>query len=111
MLAAGGVAGAAVAAAGWGGDRWALWRSEPLGGSCRSPCRRADVLAMRWRWDTARDGREFAAALRAYVRARLGGRGIVAVRAGAVTLALAPSAALARRVAASPIPQTWQAGR
>ena len=44
------------AAAGWGGDRYAVWQ-------------RGDdtTVAIRWRWDTARDAREFAPALRAAV--------------------------------------------
>jgi len=41
------------AAAGWGGDRYELWER---GGQGR--------LAMRWRWDTRRDAREFLAAAR-----------------------------------------------
>jgi hypothetical protein len=45
-----------AAAAGWGGDRYALWRR---GGR--------DVVAIRWRWDTRRDAREFAPVLRAAV--------------------------------------------
>jgi hypothetical protein len=70
-----------TAAAGWGGDHYELWQGE--GG---------DVLAMRWRWDTPRDAREFAAAAR-----KLAGATVTA-RAGAVTLVWAPTAALARRV-------------
>jgi hypothetical protein len=101
MLAAGGGGGDVdAAAAGWGGDRWALWRSAPVGDGCRSPCRAEDVLVMRWRWDTARDRAEFAAALRRFVGVRLRGGAAVVVRGGAVTLALAPAVALARRVAA-----------
>jgi hypothetical protein len=112
LLASGGGGGSARAAAGWGGDRYELWQR----GSCpAAPCRADDVLVIRWRWDTARDEREFAAKLRAWVRDGLGARpaaksrwtvdgsGVaVARRGGAVTLALAPSKALARRVAASP---------
>jgi hypothetical protein len=44
------------AAAGWGGDRYDVWQR---GGDT--------VVAMRWRWDTARDAAEFAPALRAAV--------------------------------------------
>lgn len=40
------------AAAGWGGDRYELWRR---GGE--------HVVVLRWRWDTARDAAEFAAAI------------------------------------------------
>ena len=49
LLATSGGGGQDAAAAGWGGDRWELWRSRPLG-ECRAPCRDADVLVMRWRW-------------------------------------------------------------
>jgi len=76
------------AAAGWGGDRYELWQR----GACEAPpCRDNDVLAMRWRWDTARDAREFAAALRVDGAA-------VEARGDTVTLVLAPTPALARRV-------------
>jgi hypothetical protein len=90
---------ASVAAAGWGGDRWELWRSAPLGsGSCAAPCRADDVLVMRWRWDTPRDEAQFARALRRWTALA---HGAVAMtrRAGAVTLALAPARALALRAA------------
>jgi hypothetical protein len=96
MLAAAGGGGEAEAAAGWGGDRWELWRSAAGG----------DLLVMRWRWDTPRDEREFATRLRAWVR---DGRAVrpdgvaatVAERGGAVTLALSRDPALAARSASS----------
>ena len=55
LLAGAGGTGAPAAAAGWGGDAYAL-----LG--------RGDerALGIRWRWDSPRDAREFAAALRAW---------------------------------------------
>jgi hypothetical protein len=87
--------GDARAAAGWGGDRYVLYQRPAPG--CAAPCRRADVLVMRWRWDTPRDAREFLVALRRWSAGR-GGAAVVD-RAGAVTLALAPTAALARRAA------------
>ena len=50
------------AAAGWGGDRYELWQR----GACATPpCRENDVLVMKWRWDTAKDAREFERTLRA----------------------------------------------
>jgi hypothetical protein len=52
---------------------------------------------MRWRWDTARDAREFVTALRARLP-RQPGPSAVAVGGRDVTLALAPDAALARRL-------------
>jgi hypothetical protein len=78
--------GADEAAAGWGGDRYELWRR---GGE--------SALIMRWRWDTRRDEAEFAARLRAV----MDDRGVVARRGGVVTLALAPDRALAERLAGS----------
>ena len=44
------------AAAGWGGDRYELWQR---GACAKPPCRENDVLAMKWRWDTEKDAREF----------------------------------------------------
>jgi hypothetical protein len=100
MLAGAGGGGSSEAAAGWGGDRYELWTR----GSCpAAPCRSGDVLVMRWRWDTPGDEREFAGKLRQWVKDGLGpvkGGVSVQARGGAVTLVLAPSAAVARRVAA-----------
>jgi hypothetical protein len=77
------------AAAGWGGSRLELWRLADGG----------DVLVMAWAWDSARDAREFAAAARLSV-GRLDGAGAVnGSTEGVVSVALAPSAPLARRVA------------
>jgi hypothetical protein len=76
--------GASEAAAGWGGDRYELWRR---GGE--------SALIMRWRWDTMRDEAEFASRLRDV----LGDRGVIARRGGTVTLALAPDRELAERLA------------
>jgi hypothetical protein len=73
------------AAAGWGGDRYELWRSDE-----------ASALVMRWRFDTARDEAEFADRARGV----LGERAAVARRAGRVTVAVAPSRELAERLAA-----------
>ena len=79
-------AGRAGAAAGWGGDRYELWR-------------RGDdaALIMRWRWDTPRDEAEFEARLREV----MGDRGVVVRRGGTVTLAVAPDRDLAERLAGS----------
>src|SRR5215210_61455 len=99
LLARAGGGGSAAAAAGWGGDRYELWR---LGGEdCASPCRASAALTVRWRWDTLRDEREFAAALRRWIRDGLradGGHVAMARHGGAVTLAMAPTGALARRL-------------
>lgn len=78
--------GASRAAAGWGGDRYELWRR---GGEA--------ALVMRWRWDTPRDEAEFADRLRGV----MGERGVVTRRDGLVTLAIAPTRDLAERLAGS----------
>jgi hypothetical protein len=92
LLVRAGGGGSADAAEGWGGDRYELW--------CAGACDEAAVLLMRWHWDTPRDEAEFAAKLRAFAAAQLDGRSwAVARRAGAVTLAVAPSRSLADRLA------------
>jgi hypothetical protein len=80
-----------AAAAGWGGDRYELWQRAACGAP---PCRATDLLIMRWRWDTERDAREFRAALRV-------DGATVEAHGDTVTLVLAPTPALARRVLAS----------
>jgi hypothetical protein len=101
LLVRAGGGGSDEAAAGWGGDRYELWRARAIAGKdCPAPCHDGDVLVMRWRWDTRKDEAEFAAKLRAFARDELEGRELaVARRAGTVTLAIGPSASLARRVA------------
>jgi hypothetical protein len=77
------------AAAGWGGSAFELWALP--GGD--------EVLVMAWAWDSPRDAREFAAAAELSVE-RLGGAGAVnGGNEGVVTVVLAPSESLARRVA------------
>jgi hypothetical protein len=76
--------GASAAAAGWGGDRYELWRRGD-----------SQALIMRWRWDTPGDEAEFADRLREV----MGDRGTIVRRAGIVTLAVAPSRDLAERLA------------
>jgi hypothetical protein len=102
LLARGGGTGSDEAAAGWGGDRFALLRR---GGD--------HALVMRWVWDSRRDEAQFAAALRAWGEEGLpdsepagadawrtpGGAAAIGSHGGAVTLVLAPSLALARRAA------------
>ena len=100
LLARAGGGDASEAAAGWGGDRYELWRGRSIAGSCPAPCRDADVLVMRWRWDSRRDEAEFAAKLRAWARDEATRPGVaVAQRGGEVTLAIGPSASLAARLA------------
>jgi hypothetical protein len=114
LLAEAGGGGSSEAAAGWGGDRYELWQPRGLE-DCAAPCRVADVLVMRWVWDTAVDAREFERKLRQWIADGLGasreaGSGVwrldesavaVARRGGAVTLALAPDRVVARRAAAA----------
>ena len=94
--ATGELLGAPGPAEGWAGDRYELHRRA--GGACAAPCRDRDALLMRWRWDTRCDAREFEAALREWLAGRPGASA-VASRGREVTLALAPDAALARRLA------------
>jgi hypothetical protein len=94
-----------AAAAGWGGDRYALWArpGSPLRCEEEAACHRSFALALAWRWDNSRSTRQFERALRDYVRVGLSGQssgrdvwslntGWAAVgrRAGAVRLGLAP---------------------
>ena len=69
LLADAGGGGSSTAAAGWGGDRYELWRR----GAGES--RRDAALIVRWRWDTPADAREFEAKLRQWVRGRARGHG------------------------------------
>lgn len=100
------------AAAGWGGDRYELWRREVAPGECEYPCRADLVLVAKWDWDTAGDAAEFDEAASAYVEDGLGGDavaqdvwqvegGYVALAAGRRESALvfAPEPDLARTVA------------
>jgi hypothetical protein len=90
LLARAGGTGSREAAAGWGGDAYAL-----LG--------RGDerLLVMRWVWDTPGDEAEFAEALQALVDGGLpeSTEAVIAREAGAVTLVVGRRAHLARRAA------------
>ena len=55
---------AARAAAGWGGDRYELWRSALAPSECEETCRGDLVLVMRWQMDQATDAADLAAGLR-----------------------------------------------
>jgi hypothetical protein len=77
LRAANGRQRSAAAAAGWGGGGFALWRRGARYG-----------VTLRWTWDSARDAREFAAALRRTAR-RLGGATVNSSNEG-VELQLAP---------------------
>jgi hypothetical protein len=84
-----------AAAAGWGGDRYELWQR---GACAAAPCRDADVLVMKWRWDTPEDAREFEAAVRA---SSFASGAAVESSGDTVTVVLAGDAALARRIASA----------
>jgi hypothetical protein len=92
LLASSGGGGAGEAAEGWGGDRWELWRTPD-----------ASALVMRWVWDTRRDAREFAERLSRWAgEEQASAPAYVEAGRDAVTLAVAPSAALARRLSSAP---------
>ena len=75
-----------------GGDVAELWRRGD-----------AAALVVRWRWDSAADRGEFVGALGAYVAdGAAGAPAAIDVRGGAVTLAIAPDAATAARLARVP---------
>jgi hypothetical protein len=100
------------AAAGWGGDRYELWRRDVAPSECAGSCRSDLVLVLRWRWDTSRDARQFAAVARRYLEDGLDaertsadsyelgdGAAVIAGGAGSTTLALAPTERLAGHLA------------
>src|SRR3954447_12324532 len=67
-------AAAGRAAAGWGGGRYVLWQGSAPHTGCAAPCRRRDAFVISWRWDTARDAREFSRALTAWLALHLHAR-------------------------------------
>jgi hypothetical protein len=98
LLARGGGGGAGKAAQGWGGDRYELWRSRPLDDEgCAAPCRAADVLIMRWRWDTPRDERQFMDKLEVFAGGELDRQTATIARSGGeVTLVIGPQEVIAK---------------
>ncbi len=102
-----------LAAEGWNGDRYELWRSPGTDlRNCADPCRDGLVLAMRWSWDSPADTRDFDRGARAYIEDGLDGEaaapgvwtlGPTAVAIGSSestsALVFAPSESLAREVA------------
>jgi hypothetical protein len=99
---------ASQAAAGWGGDRYALASRDAGGTDCATQCRSQRLLAIEWEWDTPAQERGFVATLPAYVvgglEASPAGGGVweleggwAAVSSGPANtrLALAPTRALA----------------
>jgi hypothetical protein len=114
LLRLGDAGAAPAAAAGWGGGSYELWQREgEAPDDCGVPCRGRDALVLGWRWDGPLDAFEFAVVLRRYVARGLKGKpagdeaswtvgdGVVAMARGGeqTTLAWAPDAALARRLA------------
>jgi hypothetical protein len=89
LLEANGRVRADEAAAGWGGSAFELWELADGG----------YVLAAVWAWDRARDAREFARAARRSVERLRASGAVNGGNEGIVAVALAPDAALARRVA------------
>jgi hypothetical protein len=83
------------AAAGWGGDRYELWRRDSSPSECDHPCRADSALVLRWRWDSAADAEESAAAARRYIERGLGGEssgaGVWTLEGGSVALATSPA--------------------
>ncbi len=101
------------AAAGWGGDRYELWRQEASPAGCEHPCREGYVLVIGWRMDSAGDAGQLAGALVEYLEDGLGGEGegsgvwrvdggFVALRAAgeSVALVFAPDSGTAAAIAA-----------
>jgi hypothetical protein len=97
------------AAAGWGGDRYELFRRRVPPSACRGTCRADLALVLRWRWDTTADASQFDRAARRYLTDGLGAKptgddtyelrdGAAAIAHGpeSTTLVLAPSAGLAQ---------------
>lgn len=116
LLERGAVDGAAAAAAGWGGDRFELWRRDVAPSECMGNCREDFVLVARWAMESPGDGIELARGLRDYGRTALGGvpdgAGTLDLGDGALAIAssgdvvaavFAPQAGLARTVATGQI--------
>ena len=79
-----------MAAAGWDGDRYELWRRETPPADCEYPCRADLVLVAKWAFDTAADSREFDPRADVYLEDGLGGRAASdGIGASTVAIALA----------------------
>jgi hypothetical protein len=61
------------AAAGWGGDRYELWRQDVSPGDCEHPCRQDFVLVIRWAMDSEEEANELADAVVGYLDSGLDG--------------------------------------
>jgi hypothetical protein len=90
------------AAAGWGGGAYELWRQGALPDpACQAPCAKRDAVVIAWRWDSAKDAREFGQALRTAVKRMRGGASAIVAGDRSTVLALAPTAAQASALAAN----------
>ena len=100
------------AAAGWGGDRYELWRRDVPAAGCQPPCRADLALVADWRMDSRSDATQLADALRGYLDHGLrgssanqalwsldGGSAALGVRGADVTLSFAPDPRTASLVA------------
>jgi hypothetical protein len=106
---------AKAAAAGWGGDRYELWRQDVAPDECEYPCRADLVLVAKWRFDRLHDPAEFIDAALAYVGGLGGDRdagptwtipdgALSLARAGpVVAMAFAPDPELAQAIAAEQV--------
>lgn len=102
--------------AGWRGGSYQLWRRGPLpAASCASPCRSRDALVLVWRASSVAAAGQIGSGLSAYVARDLrgtrpaggtwslaGGAAAVASSGSRVSLALAPTRALAAALTAAP---------
>lgn len=86
---------------GWRGGRYAFWRRGPLPApGCASPCRERDAVQVAVRTETPAQARRLAAALRRWIDALPdASAGWVRVDGATVRAALAPTPALAYRLA------------
>jgi hypothetical protein len=94
-----------AAARGWGGDRYELWRTRPIGDkACPAPCKTADAFVLRWRMDSSKDLDELGQEVAALVAdgPLQGAAATMHTTADHVTLAIAPDTATASRLARAP---------
>ena len=100
------------AAAGWGGDRYVLYRRKGASRECEAACREDYALVIVWRGDDTGEARELRAGVEVFVEGGLegssagagaweldGGWAATGGTRDIVTLALAPTDALAERLA------------
>lgn len=91
--------GATAAAAGWGGDSYAMFARRNARPTCNEQCHRDHAFALHWRYDTPAEAAELTAALRKYAEQLESGAKSVKRSGRMVGLAIGPSARLAARLA------------